>query len=210
MTTTTTATPTTHGAIMKPSLLAALCLLSLSACSDDDPASQGTAGGPPVEDELDPELQALYDCEEIDFSPTTNLDGPGWDADAGTLVDPSQDSYVVHTTQLILKPDANPKLLELTGKVIGQLQQTPGFVALALAGSDACNNVRTMGIWESEEAMYGMVNTGAHAEAMTFTTTISLSGRVTHWSATPDEVEALTWDEAKSRVAEVKPSPIYE
>ncbi|MEQ9323925.1 MAG: hypothetical protein RIF41_32470 [Polyangiaceae bacterium] len=195
---------------MKPTLLATLCVLSLCACSDDDPTKGGDAGGPPVEEEIDPELQALYDCEEVDFAPTTELDGPGWDADAGKLVDASQGSYVVHTTQLIMKPDTNPKLFELTGKVIGQLQQTPGFVAFALAGSDACSNVRTMGIWESEEAMYGMVNTGAHAEAMTYTSEISLSGRVTHWSATAEEVEALTWDEAKSRVSEVKPSPLYE
>jgi heme-degrading monooxygenase HmoA len=196
---------------MKPSILATLATLALCACSSDDPSpNDGTAGGGPDPNDIDPEVQALYDCEETDFEPTTSLDGPGWDRDQGTLLEPSQQAYVVHTTQLILKPDTDTMLLNLTGKIIGQLQETPGFIAFALAGSEACNNVRTMGIWASEEAMYGMVNTGAHAEAMAETTNISLSGRVTHWMATPEELEALSWDEAKSRIADVVPSPIYD
>jgi len=194
---------------MKPTIVT-LAALTLCACSDDPSSPDGGTAGGPSDAGIDPEVQALYDCEETDFAVTSSLAGPGWDDEQNQLLDPTQDSYVVHTTQLILKPDSNAKLFSLTGKVIGQMMETPGFVAFSLSGSEACHNVRTMGIWESEEAMYGMVNTGAHTEAMAATTTISLSGRVTHWTATAAEVNALTWDDAKSHVAKAVPSPIYD
>ena len=44
---------------------------------------------------------------------------------------------------------------------------------------------------------------------MGLTTELSLTGKVTHWDATPAEIEALDWDAARAKLAEVEPSPIY-
>jgi heme-degrading monooxygenase HmoA len=204
---------------MKPFVLASLIVVSASslACSDDaeNPATGGGgsgagSGGSTASGGAGPDVQALYDCDETDFAPFVPLAGPGFDADQGGLLPPTQDSYVVHSTHLIVKEGGMAQVNALTGQIIGQLMETPGFVAYALAGSDACSNVRTLGIWESEEAMYGMVGSGAHAEAMAQTTEVSITGKVTHWTANADEVNALDWPEAKARIADATPSPIYE
>ena len=58
--------------------------------------------------------------------------------------------------------------------------------------------------------MYAFVTTGAHATVMGQTTSMSLTGRVTHWVATPSEIEPMMWDRALEKLGDVEPSPIYE
>lgn len=119
-------------------------------------------------------------------------------------------SYVVHTTQLLVKPEGRDEVFALTSDILASIMELPGFVALSLSGSDACGNVRTLGVWDSEEAMYAFVAGDAHQNAMARTTAVSFTGKVTHWAATAAEVEALDWDVAKGRIASAEPSPFYD
>jgi heme-degrading monooxygenase HmoA len=128
------------------------------------------------------------------------MSGPGIDEE-GNLIGEPQDTYFVSTTQIYVSEEQTDAFFGLAGKVILQLSETPGLVGYALGGDDACLVNRTMGIWESEEAMYAFVASGAHAEAMP---------KTAHWTMTGDEVVALTsnwstasWDEARARLEDV-------
>ena len=183
-----------------------------AACSDDAASDGGGGSGADPGDGgsgAGVDVQAYYACDETDFTPFGPMNGPGFDPDTGAFLDPHPEGYVIHTTQLIVKPEANDEALQLSGAVFAQLQTTPGFLGVAVAGSTACSNLRTLGVWESEEAMYAMVGQGAHAQAMARTTAISVTGRVTHWDATAADVEALDWDVAKAKIDAIEPSPIY-
>jgi hypothetical protein len=45
---------------------------------------------------------------------------------------------------------------------------------------------------------------------MSRTTEVSLSGRVTHWEATVEELEQLDYDVARAKLESVEPSPLYD
>ncbi len=66
-----------------------------------------------------------------------------------------------------------------------------------------------MGIWESEEALYKFVGSGAHAEVMPKTATMTEAARVVHWKASVEEVNAFTWDVAKAKISKVPQSANY-
>lgn len=166
-------------------------------------AATGGAGG------SDP-YAALYSCAEDDFQEGRPLSGVGFDPAQGGLINPKQTTYVVSTTQIYISKEQAGAFYENVGAVVAQLTETPGLVALGLATDDTCGVNRTLGVWESEEAMYTFAASGAHAVAMENTPTISLTGKVTHWTATVDEVNALDWDVARAKIAEVDPSYVYE
>jgi len=179
--------------------LALSTLLTVTACDDGDTTPVET---PPA----DP-----YACDgNADFTLYQPLVSPAFDPAQGGLLIPGGDSYVVHTTQLVNDPTQMELFLQLMGGISEQLAQTEGLIAVSLGGSEACGYSRTLAIWADEASMYKFVGSGAHAEAMGQTLVVSSSGRVTHWTATADEVNALTWDVAKSRIAEVETSPLYQ
>ncbi|NUP07933.1 MAG: hypothetical protein HOW73_17955 [Polyangiaceae bacterium] len=168
-----------------------------------DPGSGGGSGG---SDALDP----LYACEEIEFQDFRPMSGPGFDAANGGLLEPFQDTYLISTTQIYTSQEQDGPFLSLAATVMQQLSETPGLVGYALGGDDVCGVNRTLAIWQSEEAMFTFVGSAAHAEAMTKTAEVSLTGRTTHWTATAEEVQALTWDDAREHLADIEPSVAYE
>lgn len=172
-----------------------------SSGGDETSGSESTGGAIDVD--------ALYDCEDPDFQVIQPLTGPGIDPMTGTLLEPMQDTYVLHTTQILVKPEELDAFLQLSGGVIEQLLQTEGLVGFALAQEPNCGFSRTMGVWESEQAMLAFVGSGAHAQAMVRTTEVSITGRTTAWTATAAEMP-LTWEQALAAIADVEPSPIYQ
>jgi quinol monooxygenase YgiN len=155
------------------------------------------------------DVDALYDCEDLDFQVIQPLTGPGIDPMTGTLLEPMQATYVLHTTQILVKPERLDEFFQLSGAVIQQLLQSEGLVGFALAQEPNCGFSRTMGVWESEQAMFAFVGSEAHAQAMTHTTEVSITGRTTAWTATADEMP-LTWEMALAAIADVEPSPVYD
>lgn len=155
----------------------------------------GGVGGDPGEDPYAP----LYACEEVGFAEQAPLSGPGYDAETGFVGTP-QSSYVVHTTQIYIRPDKQGEFFLAAGKVANQLATTEGLVAFAVGTDDGCGVARTMGVWTSEEALYAFVGSGAHADAMAKTADLSFTGRTTHWDATPEDVQSLTWDVARAKL----------
>lgn len=155
------------------------------------------------------DVDALYDCVDPDLQVIQPLTGPGIDPMTGELLEPLQATYVLHTTQILVKPERLDEFLQLSGGVVEQLLQTEGLVGFSLAQDPNCGFARTMGVWESEQAMFAFVGSGAHAQAMTQTTEVSITGRTTAWTATAAELP-LTWEMALAAIADVEPSPIYE
>lgn len=217
--------------------LPSLSLLGLlmTACANEDPgdpmeAEEGTTAavedtgeGPGSSGEPEPgssggadettgggiDVDALYDCVDPDFTVIQPLSGPGIDPATGELLAPLQDGYVLHTTQILVKPEKLEEFLALNVPIFEQLMQTEGLLGFALAQEPNCGFSRTMGVWESEAAMFAFVASGAHAQAMAKTTEVSITGRTTAWSVTADELP-LTWELAFAAIADVEPSAVYE
>lgn len=161
-------------------------------------SSTGGSGGP--------DLAELYACEEPDLAIVQPLVGPGFDPETGALLEPVADEYVVSTTQILPKADSESQqaFFELSDGVIAQLMQSQGFLGFSLAAEPTCGFARTLTVWESEEAMYAFVSTGAHAEAMGQTFAVGVTGRVTSWTAPAEDVPP-SWEDAIAKIAEVEP-----
>jgi hypothetical protein len=175
-----------------------LAFTLLAACSSEDPDPEAPA-------EVD--RDALLACESDAFTIGRPLSGPGLDEN-GFVGEPLA-SYIVHTTQIIPKPEMEEAFFEQSVAVFGQLATSGGMVAYGFALDDECGDARTVGVWESEETMYAFAGTGEHVKAMARTHELSLAGRVAHWTATPEEILALDWAEVKARIAGAEISPLY-
>jgi hypothetical protein len=193
-------------------------LVSLAACSDSDSSTSsggtggaggtgaGAAGGGGGS-----QYAALYDCEEAAFGEAKPLSGPNFDLSmGGFLTEPTSDTFVVHATQIYFTEEQYDPFFAMAGKVIGELANTEGLIAWTVGSDDTCGVARTMGLWESEEALYKFIATGAHAEAMAKTTELSITGRTTHFTVTKEEAEALSWDVARQKLEAIEPSAVYE
>lgn len=154
-------------------------------------------------------LDPRYACVETNLIEARKLSGPGFDATQGGFLGATSASYVVSTTQIYVPKAKQGPFLGLVTDVGTQLEATDGLVAYALGYDAGCEVNRTLSVWESEEKMYAFVGSDAHLEAMSQTTEVSVTGRVTHWTATPEEVEALDWDVARAKIAEVDASNLY-
>ena len=166
----------------------------------------GSTGEPTTGGAVDP--AALYKCEEVAFG-SSPLAGPLFDAAKGGIQGTLQTDYVLHTTQIYIKPEMAQTFGELAMEISAQAAQTEGLIAFSVGSDNGCGVARTMGIWASEEAMYKLVTSEVHAKAMGMTTDLSYTGRVTHWSATAEEANAYTWDIARAKIADVEPSGLY-
>lgn len=190
------------------SLVAALLLGGcVSDNSDPDPDVEprpSMAATEDVEtDEPDDEkpTDEYADCAkgeiESDIATSLPLAGPGVDPDTGEL---SPGNYLVATTYLALQPDKMETAIELSGPTIEHVFTLPGFVGVTIAGSAACNSLRTITIWESEEAMFAFVASPAHTRAMAQTSVVSrgTSNTIT-WDG--DE-KSVTWQEAARQLGQ--------
>jgi heme-degrading monooxygenase HmoA len=191
----------------------AMAALAAVACGDDDSGAGGGAAGGAGQggqggDAGDP-YAAMYECEETNFAEVKPLSGPGYDPETGFVGEP-QETYFAATTQIYVAADAQEAFISANGPVIQQIAETPGLVAWTVGGDADCLVNRTMTIWESEEAMYAFVTSGAHAEVMGQITELSLTGKTTHWVTTPEEIEAQTWDTVRAKLEEEDPSELYD
>ena len=205
-----------------PKILLIACALALPplACADDDTSagedatSMGSDGGTDastedtttaaVDDTGAPlDIDAMYACEESQLLIGAPFAGPGYDPALG-LTAPPQSSYVAHTTQVMVRPGAEGDFDAAVGQVLAQLAETEGLVGYSLALEPTCGFARTLGVWESEQAMYAFVGTGAHAAAMSQTAVLSRTGRTTHWEITAEEIP-LAWDLALAQIDGVEP-----
>lgn len=190
-----------------------LAALAMFACGDDSSGVGGGAAGGAGEggqggDPGDP-YAAMYDCEETNFAEVKPLSGPGYDPETGFVGEP-QAKYFAATTQIYVAEDKQDAFIAANGPVIQQIGETPGLVAWSVGGDPSCQVNRTMTIWESEEAMYSFVTSGAHAEVMGQLTELSLTGKTTHWETTPEEIEAQTWDTVRAKLEGEDPSELYD
>jgi len=195
---------------MKRSFVMTMLLGLVAACGDDASGTDGDGGhaaGQGGSEPTDPYAE-LYECQETAFAEGRALSGPGFDMVTGFVGTP-QATYTIHTTQIYVRPEMKGEFYKEAGKVAVQLANTEGLVAFALATDDVCGVARTMGVWTSEEAMYALVGSGAHAEAMQRTTELSFTGRTTSWEATSDEVPLLSWDIARQKLDGLEASGVY-
>ena len=152
-----------------------------------------------------PDVAALYGCEEVEFM-AYPLAGPLFDASKGGIQGPLQADYVLHTTQIYIKPGSEQTFGELAAQVSEEASKTEGLIAFTAGSDDGCGVARTMGIWTSEEAMYELVGSAVHVKAMGMTADLSYTGRVTHWSATADEANTFSWAVARAKLETIEPA----
>ena len=117
---------------------------------------------------------------------------------------------VVASTYLRLPDDAEATMTfdELVGPIFGELMApAPGLLGLSTSSSTRCGAVRTLSVWESEEAMMSFVTSDAHLTAMGRVAEVSRGGSITdHWAV--DELPALTWEDVVARFRE-HDGPVY-
>jgi heme-degrading monooxygenase HmoA len=180
------------------------------AATDTTAAGSSSSGGEPTSSTGEPGVDpaALYKCKEEMFG-ASPLSGPLWDAEKGGIQGALQANYVLHTTQIYIRPENAAMFGELAQAVGAAAAQTEGLIAFSVGDDIGCGVARTMGIWASEEAMYKLVTSDAHNKAMAATLDVSYTGRVTHWTATAAEANAYTWDVARAKIADVAPSGLY-
>lgn len=192
-----------------PSLTVTLMTFFLASCDggDADPmaadGSSSSAGETSLADTTEGNGTDPYACVETSLE-VTPLFGPGWNSETNTLLEATQETYVVHTTQAMLSTDYAAEFEALSNAVVEQLMTTPGLIAVGFATEPNCGFVRTTGIWESEAAMYRFVGSGAHAQAMAQTASLELSGRVTHFDVAASDLP-VPWETIISRIGEVDP-----
>jgi len=185
--------------MMHRTLPLVLILGILPACADDDPPEEELSGTNAAQ---------LLACSSGELQVDVPLAGAGLDPEAGLTGD-RHETYVVSTTQLVVKPDAMSDFGDRVADIFTDIATREGLVAYGFASDEGCNHQRTLTVWSSEEAMFDFMVGEEHTKAMNATLAISDAGRVTHWTATAEEVEALTWDQAVSRMAEVDNSSVY-
>lgn len=196
-----------------------IVLASMFACGDSSSSDEGSATAEPSTSDgaptsstgeattgLDP--AQLYNCKEEGFG-ASPLAGPLFDAEKGGIQGELQAGYVLHTTQIYIKPEGAQAFQEMAQAVSAEALKIDGLIAFSVGSDMGCGVARTMGIWASEEAMYKLVASEAHAKAMAATLDVSYTGRVTHWSATAAEANAYTWDVAYAKLVDVEPSGLY-
>jgi hypothetical protein len=134
------------------------------------------------------------------------MKGPGYDETMGGFIGTPQSSYVISSTQIYTDPSQDPAFFKAFGPVLTSLNGNPdGLVAFTLGTDSNCHVYRTLAIWESQDKMMAWVGGGAHATAASKVSSISLTGKVTFWTATADDVKALDWDVARTHLDQVQP-----
>jgi hypothetical protein len=179
------------------SLSSSILLVGSFACSEEVESTSPFLGGAPSV--ADP----LYQCEETDFEVIVPLVGPGVTAD-GQVAPLDADSYVLHTTQLVVRPGAEGDAIQVSARIVGDATKIPGLVAMTAAGSESCGYLRTYGIWESEDAILSLMATPSHGEAVTRTAELALSTKLLSWQASREDAASFDWDAARAKAAEVE------
>lgn len=187
------------------------CVALASACAsddDDDPiADDGASESSGAADESSSsggssDIDALYACEDM-IMDARPLAGPGYDPAMG-LMEPLQDSYVVSTTQILPRPDQQSQFYELVGQVQMDLEQRDGMVAYALGFEPNCGFARTITVWRDAAAMVAFASGDVHANAASQSLDVGVTGRVTHFAVSADEMP-VTWEVAAAQLDEIAP-----
>ena len=184
-------------------------LLALAACEEDDdpPASadeSSTTGDPGTsESSSTGEPASPFDCVEQNFMPSP-LQGPGIDPETGAIVGPPQDTYLVHSTLGVVTPETAAALDAMTQEVIAQAMTSEGAIGFSFSLDENCGYARTLGIWESEEAMLAFVVSGKHAEAMQQSDDLLGGGRFGHIEVAAEDLDQA-WELALAHLETVEP-----
>jgi hypothetical protein len=170
-------------------------LLALAACEEDDdpPASAAdTSTGDPGPSESSSsstgEPASPFDCVEQNFMPSP-LQGPGIDPETGAIVGAPQDTYLVHSTLAVVTPETAAALDAMTQEVVAQAMTSEGAIGFSFSLDMTCGYARTLGIWESEEAMLAFVVSGKHAQAMQQADELLGAGRFGHIEVAADDID---------------------
>jgi len=190
---------------MKPAIsfrsreLALACIgaaVALSGCDGSAASSGSTSTGTGSE----------VQCVDDDLMVSGEFSGPGWDSATKSLVGTPKPSYVVATTLIFLKPDADDTFYKVSGKAIGAASAAPGFVGMMVGTSAKCHSARTLTVWESADAMLDFVMTPEHSACIDEADEVSTTATLTDWTAKPADLPP-TFEEARTHLDGV--SPLY-
>ncbi|MEL6178599.1 MAG: antibiotic biosynthesis monooxygenase [Myxococcota bacterium] len=182
--------------------LAALIIftaVSMSACGDSDddsPDSSTTA------QELTCEAAQMEDDALLDVRLGEMGDPANW-----PMFPPDA---VVASTYLRLQETEGSE--QAFGEVMGPITDAlmapaPGLMGLSFMSSEGCNTVRTLSVWESEEAMMDFVLGQAHLAAMGRVAEVSRGGSITDdW--TVSRIQQPRWDTVVAGFADHE-GPVY-
>lgn len=181
------------------SVLLSIGLVACACGGDDDD------GGAAVD--AAPAATCSRGVLEPDNEPQAPLAGPGVDPATGELRAPPEGGYLMSTTYLQIRPDAQDLFFELVTPIGQQLAAQPGLVAVQLTSSAECGSARTLGVWQSEEAMFDFSLGDAHQAAVGRIGEVSRGASAfATWTAA--SLQETTWEAAAGRLAEVE-GPLY-
>ncbi|WP_437323148.1 hypothetical protein [Sorangium sp. So ce381] len=177
-----------------PFLVAVAALVPACGADDQQGTTGNTGGGSGTQT-----AASEFTCTDDDLQ-SAPFGGPGF-AD-GALTGAAQDSYVVSSTLLWMKPDeaAQRRFGELMGPILAQLPAQEGLIGFTLGTSAKCGYARTITVWKDEEAMGKFVMSDAHLSAMSAASAVSVHGVVTQWTVGAGDLP-LSWEAAREKVA---------
>ena len=132
----------------------------------------------------------VYDGAEIQLLMFLPFMGPGVNTETGQLAGPPQETYVMHATQLRLKPDpeALQRFEQQSAHILEQLAKSQGLLGFAFGFEPRRNLFRTMGVWRSAEAMDAFTNHGTHQQVMSEADLLSFHTIGHHWEVPASEM----------------------
>jgi len=148
------------------------------------------------------DLDQVYDGQEIQLLVFLPFMGPGVDTATGQLLGPPQNTYVMHSTQLRMKPtlQALQRFEQESVLIIDQLEKLEGLVGFAFGLEPRRNVFRTMGVWRSTAAIDSFTGHGAHYQSMNGADAISFSVRGHCWEVPASEMPPR-WEAAIAGLA---------
>ncbi len=194
-----------------PSPLVAFLAAAVLGCSEpgsNDP-NPTTTTEPAVDEADEPADESAYGCEETDLQVILPWTGPGAST-AGELDPLNSNEYVLHATWLVARPGMEQEVIARSVDIVGAIRDIPGFVAASASRSERCGYLRTIGIWESDAAMYQLLTKSEHMEAVRETTRLSSTGKTTHWTGTAADARALDWEVSRAQLDAIPVSPAYQ
>ncbi len=127
------------------------------------------------------------DCVEDDFTVIREFAGPAWDPDDGLLEEP-RSSYTAHVTYAKMRPEKRDEFLARVDEVVAQMEESGGLIGFSYGVSDACDAVRTVGVWEDEESIRAFAYSGSHMLAIAEFGMLASRGATSRWEIAGDEL----------------------
>jgi len=122
------------------------------------------------------------ECDLDAMETIQTFQGPGWPAT--TAAGP----FYAHATFAATTTEGHQAFLDYSETIAAEMAQAAGLIGMTYAHSPVCKTVRTVSVWEDEDAMVQFMYAGTHAEAMGKFRELAKIGALGSFTVTAEEL----------------------